>query len=40
MINENKKNDRAAQKAIVKYDPLQSYMMEISNYNLLSREKE
>ncbi|MBA3036783.1 MAG: sigma-70 family RNA polymerase sigma factor [Desulfobacterium sp.] len=40
MTNENKKKDRVANKAIVKYDPLQRYMMEVSNHNLLSRERE
>ncbi|MGB5157114.1 sigma-70 family RNA polymerase sigma factor [Desulfobacterium sp. N47] len=40
MTNENKKKDRSSQKAIVKYDPLQRYMMEVSNHNLLSRERE
>lgn len=40
MTNENKKKDRVAQKAIVKYDPLQRYMMEVSAHKLLSRERE
>lgn len=40
MTNENKKKDGAAKKDIIKYDPLQRYMMEVSRHNLLSRERE
>lgn len=34
------KFSKKADKAIVKYDPLQRYLSEISNYNLLTREQE
>ncbi|MFH2045755.1 MAG: RNA polymerase factor sigma-32 [Pseudomonadota bacterium] len=40
MTNENKKKDGAAKKDIIKYDPLQRYMVEVSRHNLLSRERE
>lgn len=40
MANENKTKNRVAQKAVVKYDPLQRYMMEVSAHKLLSRERE
>jgi len=32
--------DRSADKALVKFDPLQRYLTEISNYKLLTREQE
>ncbi|MBT8357849.1 MAG: sigma-70 family RNA polymerase sigma factor, partial [Deltaproteobacteria bacterium] len=35
-----KKIAKTADKAIVKYDPLQRYLAEISRYNLLTREQE
>jgi DNA-directed RNA polymerase sigma subunit (sigma70/sigma32) len=31
---------RTSDKAVVKYDPLQRYLSEISRYNLLTREEE
>jgi hypothetical protein len=31
---------KPSEKALVKYDPLQRYLTEISNYNLLTREQE
>jgi RNA polymerase sigma-32 factor len=34
------KQNKIADKAIVKYDPLQRYLAEISNYKLLTREQE
>ena len=37
---ENKKKTGAADKALVKFDPLQRYLSEISNYKLLTREEE
>ena len=36
----NKKKTGAADKALVKFDPLQRYLSEISNYKLLTREEE
>ncbi len=39
-IVRQKKIAKTADKAIVKYDPLQRYLAEISNYNLLTREQE
>jgi len=39
-IVKQKKIAKNADKAIVKYDPLQRYLAEISNYNLLTREQE
>jgi RNA polymerase sigma-32 factor len=45
-IPETKKKDRAeatkpsSEKALIKFDPLQRYLMEISKYSLLTREKE
>ena len=32
--------ERSADKALVKFDPLQRYLTEISNYKLLTREQE
>ncbi|MBU1056510.1 MAG: RNA polymerase factor sigma-32 [Proteobacteria bacterium] len=40
MTNEKKKKEGDAKKDIIKYDPLQRYMMEVSRHNLLSRERE
>ncbi len=37
---DNKKKTGAADKALVKFDPLQRYLSEISNYKLLTREEE
>ena len=37
---ENKKGASSSQKALIKYDPLQRYLMEISNYRLLTRDEE
>lgn len=37
---EIKKKTGAAEKALVKFDPLQRYLSEISNYKLLTREEE
>lgn len=37
---ENKKKTGAADKALVKFDPLQRYLSEISTYKLLTREEE
>jgi RNA polymerase sigma-32 factor len=34
------KDDKSSDKALVKYDPLQRYLMEISQYKLLTREEE
>jgi RNA polymerase sigma-32 factor len=34
------KDSRKSQKAVVKYDPLQRYLMEISKYRLLTRDEE
>ncbi len=39
-IVKQKKIAKTADKAIVKYDPLQRYLAEISNYKLLTREQE
>jgi len=39
-IVKQKKIAKNADKAIVKYDPLQRYLAEISNYNLLTRDQE
>ncbi len=39
-IVRQKKIAKTADKAIVKYDPLQRYLAEISNYKLLTREQE
>jgi RNA polymerase sigma-32 factor len=39
-IVRQKKITKTADKAIVKYDPLQRYLAEISNYKLLTREQE
>ncbi len=38
--NIKKSASRSSDKAVVKLDPLQSYLMEISNYKLLTREEE
>lgn len=38
--SEKKKPLRASDKSLVKYDPLQRYLSEISRYNLLTREEE
>ncbi len=35
-----KKPDKTSDRALVKFDPLQRYLMEISRYNLLTREEE
>ncbi len=41
MPKENKKNkEKDAEKSLVKYDPLQRYLMEISKHKLLSRDRE
>ncbi len=42
MDNRNKKNKKkkAPDKSLVKFDPLQRYLAEISNYKLLTREQE
>lgn len=37
---EGKKRSASSSKALVKYDPLQRYLMEISNYRLLTRDEE
>jgi RNA polymerase sigma-32 factor len=37
---EGKKGQSSSPKALVKYDPLQRYLMEISNYRLLTRDEE
>ena len=37
---DNKKKSGTADKALVKFDPLQRYLSEISNYRLLTREEE
>jgi RNA polymerase sigma-32 factor len=39
-VKDNKKKTGAADKALVKFDPLQRYLSEISNYKLLTREEE
>jgi len=40
MPKENKNKEKDAEKSLVKYDPLQRYLMEISNHKLLSRDRE
>lgn len=40
MPKENKKKEKDAEKSLVKYDPLQRYLMEISKHKLLSRDRE
>lgn len=40
MAKENKNKEKDAEKSLVKYDPLQRYLMEISKHTLLSRERE
>ncbi|MFO8085250.1 MAG: RNA polymerase factor sigma-32 [Desulfobacterales bacterium] len=38
--DESDKSDSSSQKAVVKYDPLQRYLAEISHYRLLTRDEE
>ncbi len=40
MPKENKNKEKGAEKSLVKYDPLQRYLMEISKHKLLSRDRE
>ncbi len=40
MSKENKNKEKGAEKSLAKYDPLQRYLMEISNHKLLSRDRE
>jgi len=40
MAKENINNVKGAEKSLVKYDPLQRYLMEISKHKLLSRDRE
>ena len=40
MPKENKNKEKDAEKSLVKYDPLQRYLMEISKHKLLSRDRE
>jgi RNA polymerase sigma-32 factor len=40
MPKEKKNKEKGAEKSLVKYDPLQRYLMEISKHKLLSRDKE
>jgi len=40
MPKENKNKEKNAEKSLVKYDPLQRYLMEISKHKLLSRDRE
>ena len=40
MPKENINKEKGAEKSLVKYDPLQRYLMEISNHKLLSRDRE
>jgi len=40
MSKENKNKEKDAEKSLVKYDPLQRYLMEISKHKLLSRDRE
>lgn len=40
MPKENKNKEKGAEKSLIKYDPLQRYLMEISKHKLLSRDRE
>jgi len=40
MPKENKNKEKDAEKSLVKYDPLQRYLVEISKHKLLSRDRE
>lgn len=40
MAVKNNKMDQVSEKSLVKYDPFQRYLMEISNHKLLSRDRE
>ncbi len=40
MPKENKNKEKGAEKSLVKYDPLQRYLVEISKHKLLSRDRE
>jgi RNA polymerase sigma-32 factor len=40
MVNKNNKLNQASEKSLVKYDPFQRYLMDVTKYKLLSRERE
>ena len=40
MADKNNKLNQVSEKSLVKYDPFQRYLMDITKYKLLSRERE